>query len=799
MRRPLPPLARAALLSGVALLAGLAFQPGRAAALALAICGLALAVTAMLRAIHPAAPWVGLAAAALALGGAAARQTRLDCRLAFPDDARLRLVGAPEAEPASASGLFRIDAVAMGRGGVRPGPGGVRLRNGGASTRGAVVGERREGASWIDGCAGTVRVRWPRRSRAPHAGRSVVAWGRWRRNPPLGGLLPRPAMAGTLFLDSVRVPASGEGDPRARRHTVLGARGMAQRRLRQILGRRAATAEALLLARREGLDAEERQRFADAGLAHVLAISGLHVGVVAAALLVLGRVARLAPAPAALLAGGATILYVAFLGAPYAAARAAAQVLLILLARLLQRPSDAFALLAAAALALLALDPAALLDAGFQLSFAGTGAIVAFRRPLLERIPRRVPATLADGLATGAVAFLATTPVAALHFGRAAPVGLLASLLAVPIVALTVPATALALLASGASASFGRFLGGGAALGLGALERVARLAAEAPGGHFTVPGDVALGALCAMIGAAVALRSRRLRPRVGAIVAVGFAIDVFSAGPLVERIANGGALDIYMIDVGQGDAIAIRTPRGRWILVDTGPATPTFDAGRSRVVPFLLRHGGRGADLLVLTHPDGDHIGGAAAVLHDLRVGAVLDPAVPAGKARLRDALHAAGQDGARWYRALRGEELALDGVRLAILAPARASVDDPVDANENSIVFRLSFGRFAAIFDGDAPSDVEEDVVRARRGSLAAAVLKVGHHGSRTSSSEAFLDAVRPRVALVSVGRHNHYGHPSPEVIERLRRHGIEVHRTDREGTVRVRAWADGRVEVVR
>ncbi len=558
--------------------------------------------------------------------------------------------------------------------------------------------------------------------------------------------------------------------------------------------------EALLLARTESLDPETRDRYSAAGLAHVLAISGLHVGVVAGVLLTVARALRLSATFSAGAAAMGTVLYVLLLGAPYAACRAALQVVMLLMARLLQRPSDPLALLAAAALVVLAIDPAALLEPGFQLSFAGAAALSVLRRPIVPWLPSRLPSAVRDGLAAGLAAGLVTMPIAAVHFGRAAPVGLVSTLVAVPIVAATVPAAACALLVSVPLPALGGFLAGAARLGVDALERVAASAAALRFGHSAVTGPVAYAWLIATV---VGLWLLGLRPRwkgVRSLVAGGaFAAVLLAWPPLAERAASRGALQITAIDVGQGDALAIRTPHGRWLLVDAGPRSPTFDAGRSRVVPFLLRHGARRIDLLVITHPDADHVGGAAAVVGALPVSGVLDPGVAAGKPALIRVLREAAARGTQWYRSVPGGSVVVDGVTLDLLAPAPGNLERLEDANDYSVVFRLSYGDFSALFEGDAPESVERQVVVRAGGHLHATLLKVGHHGSRTSTGETLLDASEPRVALISVGRRNRYGHPSPEVIERLRAHGIEIHRTDREGTVTVSAWRDGRYVVER
>jgi len=249
-----------------------------------------------------------------------------------------------------------------------------------------------------------------------------------------------------------------------------------------------------------------------------------------------------------------------------------------------------------------------------------------------------------------------------------------------------------------------------------------------------------------------------------------------------------------MIDVGQGDAIALRGPDGRWMLVDTGPAVDDGDAAGHPVVRALRSRGVRRIEALVLTHPDLDHIGGATAVLQELDVGVVYDPGLPAGKQAFVDVLEAATERAVPWRAARAGDRMQLGALSVTVLYPPEDLPAD-VESNASSVVLHARLGAFDALLTGDAYKDVDRllapgftDVVE---------VLKVGHHGSDTSTDPALLEAARPELALVSVGRFNRYGHPAPEVLARLEDHGVRIRRTDREGDVSVLGRPDGSYSV--
>jgi competence protein ComEC len=262
--------------------------------------------------------------------------------------------------------------------------------------------------------------------------------------------------------------------------------------------------------------------------------------------------------------------------------------------------------------------------------------------------------------------------------------------------------------------------------------------------------------------------------------------------PLAAAPARG--LEVAFLDVGQGDAIALHTPGDRWLLVDAGPWDDDFDAGARRVLPYLRAHGARRIEAMVLTHPHVDHIGGAAAVMKGMHVGRVIEPGMAFGTPVYLHTLAEAESTHVQWSAARQDRIVRIDGVELDFLWPTADALDAPADANDISAVIRLRYGSFSMLLTGDAPDFVEHALVARYGEGLRASVLKAGHHGSRTASSQEFLMTVRPALAVISCGRRNKYGHPAPETVSRLRADGIEVARTDLDGTVVVDVDPGGR-----
>lgn len=265
---------------------------------------------------------------------------------------------------------------------------------------------------------------------------------------------------------------------------------------------------------------------------------------------------------------------------------------------------------------------------------------------------------------------------------------------------------------------------------------------------------------------------------------------------------GAGALTVHFLDVGQGDAILVRTPAGKNILIDGGPAGNSRgrDAGGRVILPFLRELGIRRLDQVILTHPDLDHLGGLVTVFlpSGPEVGELLEPGILHPTDSYQSLLREALARPSLLYRQPRAGMI-LDwgeGVKAEVLHPAELAAD----TNDSSVVVRLSYGRISFLFAGDISGEVEKRLARERGWRLRSTVLKVAHHGSKHSSSEEFLAQVRPEAAVVSCGKGNPFGHPSPEALERLRKVRAMIYRTDEMGTVTVVTDGQGyRIETER
>ena len=560
-------------------------------------------------------------------------------------------------------------------------------------------------------------------------------------------------------------------------------RDRAGRRVDAVFGADAPLARALLVADQRGIPVEMRDRYAAAGLTHMLSISGLHVALIAVATDLVFQLLRLSRRRASVATLVVIAAYVAMLGAPAPALRAAVMLAAVVCARLWQRPTSPWAILAIGA-AMPLVDPRVARDVGYQLSVAGVAALVA-ASALAQRVTwmrdlAGVRRTVAATAAASLMATVVTAPLVAWYFGRLSLIGPLTNVFAGPVIALAQPMMFLALVLSPAG-PLARWLADAAHPLLWAFDAVAAAGAAVPGGSIAVAPTAQAAACGALFAVALLVACvSRFPARAAGVALASLALVAWS--PLMP--AASARTELHLIDVGQGDAIALRTTRGHWVLMDAGRIWRGGDAGRATVVPYIAHRGGTLA-AFILSHPHDDHVGGAASVIHALRPSRYYDAAYTDAGAAYRASLFEARRRSVAWRRVHPGDSLVVDEVTITFLGPDSAWVAGLRNANAASAIALVRVGRIRMLLVGDAERGEEAWLLAHAPSLLAADVLKVGHHGSSTSSTPEFLAAVSPRIALVSVGAGNSYGHPSADVMRRLAAAGALVLRTDRLSTV--------------
>ncbi|HET6836947.1 MAG TPA: DNA internalization-related competence protein ComEC/Rec2 [Gemmatimonadales bacterium] len=622
------------------------------------------------------------------------------------------------------------------------------------------------------GCHGTVVARWPVYPELPAGSEAAVA-GRWI---PRAAAASRPS--GMLVVKAAN-PHAARPTYAERIRTGVGHASQT------LYGARAPMVDALILGRRGSFDRDLQDRFAQSGLVHLLSISGFHVGIITAWVFLLCRSARVARARSYGIAAVLSVAYVGFLGWPAPATRAAALAVLVALSRVRQRRVESSSLLSATCLCVLLVDPWAIVDLGGWLSVAALWGASTFTRWSDHALGTRI---WWRTLSSSVGATLTTAPITAAALGTVAVVGIVLNFVAIPLAAVAVPGVFASLLAYPLWSGLAAALAGGAGLGLHGLELLATAGAAVPGGHIICPEELGsalpwLAVLAVSLWAVgrhntlVEAARRWSWSLVGALWLFGIR-DTFSAVS-----DTGSELALHFLDVGQGDAAVLRTPAGRWVLIDAGPRTDRADAGRRVVVPFLLRQRVRELTLAFVSHAHADHLGGLLSVLDRFPSGMVVEPGELVPDSLYHTFLDELATAAIPWHRGRRGERFTLDSVSFTIIHPDPAWSGWGDDVNEDSLVLLIEYRSFQVLFAGDAGFPAEHEMLRHTR---PVDLLKVGHHGSRGSTGSDWLMALQPEAAVLSVGRNN-YGHPSLETLDRLRRHRVAVWRTDQDGTVEV------------
>jgi len=699
-----------------------------------------------------------------------------------------------------------VTSVCTPAGTCRPVRGGVRLTVGGTS----------EPASMAAWRAGRV-IRAPATLRRPasfsNPGAADDTRGLARRGIALTGTVKSGAL--------VEVVSAGSRVEEA----AAAARAWARTTLAAHVGTRdarsGAVATAILIGDRTGLSSEDERRLQEAGTYHVIAISGGNIAILAAVLVFGARAVRVPYRAAAALSAAFLLFYGEVAGGAPSVGRAVTAAVIFLAALALDQRGSSLNVLAIAAVIAVAVLPATVLDAGFLLSFGATAGII-LGVPALVRLhvgptagrfrrAARAAAVAAAGVFTATVcAEIALLPVAASLFSRVTVAGLVLNFAAIPLMTI-VQCGSLALLAAAPvhpplAAAAGEVVHRAAE----ALVESSRLVDVAPWVARDVPRPAVW--LCAVyyVAALGALRpGRHRRAALAALALAGLA--VFTGAPAAARglvpSPRPGVLRVVVLDVGQGDATAATLPDGRTILVDAGGlAGTTFDVAGRVVLPALRALRVRRLHALVITHPDPDHIGGADAVLRRLAPAYVWEGiAVPPHEPRQRLVALAAATRAV--WRTVRPDAVErAGGVDIIVHHPPEPDWERQRVRNDDSVVLELRHGDVSILLPGDIGREVEASLIP-RLQLAPVVVLKAAHHGSATSSSEAFIEAIGPAAVIFSAGRGNPFGHPAPVVVDRFARRGIPMFTTAHDGAVFVetdgasvdlRAWRTGRRLVI-
>jgi competence protein ComEC len=517
------------------------------------------------------------------------------------------------------------------------------------------------------------------------------------------------------------------------------------------------------------------------GLYHLIAISGAHIGIIS--LLIFGLL-RFARVPLRLSYGVLVILlllYAVLVEGRASVLRAVIMSIAFLVGKLFWKDAHLLNTIGLSAFAILSVNPFQLFDMGFQLTFAATLAILVFMPKIMALVPK-LPLKIGETFAMSVAAQAGVMPLIALSFNRIIFSGLLLNFIGIPLVGLIMAAGYLYL----PLALLSRTLSGPIAAGLTflikafmasthLLDRFAFLSYRIP----TPPVLVIAGYFLGLLLLGGPARSRKIR------IAEAAGFGLFFAALILYPFPSGSRdLKITFIDVGQGDSILLQFPGRRTMLVDGGGLpVGTFDVGESVVSPFLWSKGLKSIDTLVLTHGHPDHLNGLPAVAANFRIGHYWEAFSPPAESKYA-ALGAALGTGIAPQRIFRGFSVREGDVRIEALSPRETEPLPVTTDNDRSLVLRITYGSTAFLLAADIGINAEDDIL-AGGSDVRSQVLKSPHHGSSTSSSESFLAAVAAKFIVISAGAGNRAGLPHPAILDRYRKTGARILRTDLDGAI--------------
>jgi competence protein ComEC len=537
----------------------------------------------------------------------------------------------------------------------------------------------------------------------------------------------------------------------------------------------------ILLGQTEGLSYEEREAFRRAGLSHIMAVSGMHVGFLWIQFQFLfGFIPinkRYANAFIILLLWG----FVLVTGFQPSVLRAVLMATVILLGRILRREPDVFAGISFAAMMLLLLNPYQIFQVGFLLSFSATLGIVMFHQKIKNKIlDWKIPDLFKDIFSLTLSAQIGIFPIMARFFNSIPIFSILTNLVVFPVIGMIhfvgmgmVLLGALNLTITHAIAAFEHLL-------LTFVFLVTKFFSEIDFGVLIVKTPSLFVILCYVLFLLMSYHLPQvLKKYRKAILGIGM---IFVLIMMLENLFFQ-PLEVVFLDVGQGDSAFVRTPEGKTLLIDGGgyASNRTSDMGKTVIEPFFHHRGIRKVDVMISTHADSDHLLGLLTIFKQFPVKHITIPAVGDGYEVLYDLLEKRGKEVTKLSQ---GDIISLGkNTWIEVLHPQK---DGGLQEgkNNNSIAFKLHMKEVSFLFTGDIYKEAEQKMLE-NEGDLASSVLKVAHHGSNTSTSEAFLRGVSPQVAVISAGRNNRYGHPTEAVLERLHQQDIKIYRTDTDGAV--------------
>lgn len=546
----------------------------------------------------------------------------------------------------------------------------------------------------------------------------------------------------------------------------------------------------MLLGEKSFIPSHLKEIFAEAGIMHILAVSGLHVGIIAMALLALLSMLKLPKKFKLFTLILILITYASITGFRPSVLRATIMFILLIGGKLINRSRNLNISLFFAAFLILLLNPLILYDAGFLLSFIVTFFIINLS-PILQRLFSKIVVWIKNPLAVSTAAWVGIFPLSAYFFSKVSIISIISNIFIIPLTGIAVILGFITFFIGLVSISLAGLFANLNYLVLNLITLIAKSFSSLPFAFIYVAQPSVMLIILYYLTVFFIIEifyKKTLSPKIKK-KAILIVLSVTLLIIVVQVFYPADNLKVNFINVGEGDCILIEAPNKINILIDGG-GTPQsdFDVGNKIVIPYLRRKGINEIDLLILTHPHLDHLEGLLPILKEFKVDMVLDSGLLCDSSEYKEFISLILEKGVSYHKAKAGDNFIFsNNLEIFLLNPLYDSdFYEESDFNNASIVVKLFYKNADFLFTGDIEEAAEKKLL-VWQNILQSDILKVAHHGSSTSTNLEFLDKVNPNIAVITVGK-NHFGHPSQKIIERLKDKNIQIYRTDEDGTVIIR-----------
>ena len=562
--------------------------------------------------------------------------------------------------------------------------------------------------------------------------------------------------------------------------------------LKKLLPKQEAELEqGILLGDTSDIESDIKDDFRECNLSHMLAVSGAHLSYLVLGINTVLSKKAFGIRRRKILSIIFILIFMVIVNMSPSVVRAGISTIIAIFATLIYRKQDTYTTISIALLLTLLNNPFAIFDFGLQLSYLATLSIIIFYSKFTQKqFNNKVKKYLYESVMLTLSANILILPITIYEFNTIPINSIISNLLAGPLLGICIILGMFTVILSTVCFPVSKLIAFPLQIILKILIKIIELISKIPFGNYTVktPWFIVVFLTYAIIATLIYNKKKITK------ILTMITLIIFIAMQVFAFVNIEGKLKIYFIDVGQGDSMLVKTIKGKNILIDGGGSKdPDYDIGEKILVPYLLDRRIKTLDYVIISHFDEDHATGVAQILGKIDVSSIILTRQLEENDIYRHILSIAKEKKIKLIYVKEGDVLKIGGIKISIIHPEnKLMINNPM--NNNSIVCKVEYNSFSMLLTGDIEMEAEELILR-KNINLKADVLKVAHHGSKTSTTGEFLKAINPKVALIGVGKNNNFGHPSNEVIQRLKENGTRIYRTDENGEISITVNKKGRI----